>query len=189
VKVADYEIGYQETSDHDDAYPQVAVSPVDGTVYTLWTDNGKKLMLGRSTSHGKKWKVYDITPFEGIFGFPWLTVGPSGDAGIVFLADPKAEVAPAHYVYGMVWRAKSNCLRKPGDVRSRCKGWAATYSRLQPETTGNAASQADFFQVEFSKDNALNVPYTGPEEEIFYVRQTGGPNMSRGSWCGMVGTP
>lgn len=67
VKIADYEFGWNQQDFHDDAFPTVAVSPVDGTVYALWTDDGKKLMLARSADHGQTWETFDVTPFGGWF--------------------------------------------------------------------------------------------------------------------------
>jgi hypothetical protein len=189
-KIAKYKFGYQVENDgHDDAYPIVGVSPKDGSVYAFWTDDGKRLMLARSTDHGKTWRTWDVTPFDGIFSFPWMAVAPNGDVGITFEADPRAEDLPNQYIYGMLWRPRSGCAGP-----ARCNGPASAYSRVREEAVGTGgATQADFFQVDFAPDNSMHLSFRDghPERrfEILYSRQTSGPNMSGQRFCGVNGTP
>lgn len=185
VKVADYEVGASGAG-----FPNVAVSPVDGAVYTIWLDGDERIRMGRSTDHGTTWTVYEVAPFKGRFAYPWVTVGPTGDVGIVFQADPAAVTGGSSFVYGMVWRPESDCLREPADPASVCTGPASNYARLQAT---RAQDQADFFQGEFSADNALNAPFTdrsnSQDQPIRYTRQAGGPNMDGTPFCGIVGRP
>ncbi|HVM10957.1 MAG TPA: sialidase family protein [Actinomycetota bacterium] len=171
-------------------FPSMAVSPVDGTVYALW-DNNSGIFLAESRDRGTTWTVHNVTPFAGGYSFPWVTVGPTGDVGIIFSADPQSVAGNGYFVYGMVWRPGSDCLLDPENPGSMCTGPSRIYGRLQPGSTGDRASQADFFQVEMSADNALNVPWTDRNQGsiIEYTRQSAGPNMDGTPTCGLVGTP
>lgn len=186
VKIGAYAMGYEAHADHDDAYPVVAVSPADGSVYALWSDDGRALMLARSTDHGETWTVNDVTPFDGVYSFPWMTVGPTGDVGISFVAHPSAEENANHYVYAMVWRPESSCS-PAGDPSTDCAGPASSYARVSPRSVGGYSSQADFFQLEFSPDNSLDVVYTAPGNKIMHARQNSGPDLAAS--CGVSGTP
>jgi hypothetical protein len=166
-----------------DGFPNVAVSPVDGSVYALWSDGPNVLKLARSTDHGTTWSVYDITPFAGTFTFPWVTVAPNGSVGVIFHgATPTA----AGRVYGMIWRESSDCLTDANDPLSVCTGQAWRVARLQ---TGTAPRQVDFFQNEFTPTNALAVPYQANDNLIRFVKQTSGPNLAGEPFCGTTGSP
>jgi hypothetical protein len=178
--VANYEFGFDETAGHNDAYPVIAVSPTDGSVYALWTDDGRRLKLAHSVDHGSTWTVHDITPFAGTYSFPWLSVSPTGDVGIVFEA--AAKDSPAQYLYGMIWRAQAGCDVTTGTGTAACDGPAAVYSKLSPKFFTSANSQADFFQTEFTPDGTLFAAYTGPGGRIAIVHQTSGPGATR--FCG-----
>lgn len=167
-------------------FPNIAVSPVDGSLAALWADGPNSLYLGRSSDHGATWDISDVTPFPGRYGHPWVTFGPTGDIGIIFEADPKAVAANTTFVYGMVWREASGCVR---DTGATCAEPSLVYGRLDQQPTRQLGSQAHFFQVEMSADNALHVPWTGKGFEIFYTKQTGGPNLTGAGSCGVVGAP
>jgi hypothetical protein len=168
----------------DSGFPAVAVSPVEGAVYSAWDDNDH-IYLGESRDHGETWAVHDVTPFEGHYAHPWPTVGPTGDVGLVFDADPSS-VGGGRYVYGMVWRPESNCLRVPDDPASVCDGPSEIYARLQ---AGSVPSQEDFIQTEILPDNTLAAPYESTEGHIRFTRQVSGPNVDGTPSCGIVGTP
>ncbi len=59
--------------------------------------------------------------------------------------------------------------------------------------TNGAASQADFFQLDFSPDGAINVPFRDnvgdARFDILFTRQTSGPNLDGGPMCGVTGSP
>jgi hypothetical protein len=167
----------------DVGFPAVAVSPVDGTVYTAWDDN-EHVYLGESEDHGESWTVHDVTPFPGTYAHPWPTVGPTGDVGLVFDARPQG--GGSNYVYGLIWRPESNCLRIPADPASMCTGPSEIYSRLQP---GSVPAQEDFIQTEILPDNTLAAPYESTEGHIRFTRQSSGPNLDGTPSCGIVGTP
>lgn len=172
VKVASVEAG-------DDAtrvdYPQVAVSPVDGTVYTLWAD-GEAMRLGRSTDHGQTWNIFDVTPYDGgQYDSGALTVGPTGDVAIGFHHGTR--------LYATFWRFESNCLQDPADPASICSGPASVTTRIAQES---APDQEHFFQIRFSPDGALNIPYENGAGHNKFVRQTSGPNISGAPYCGHV---
>lgn len=174
VKVAD-------VVDDDDAthvdYPQVAVSPADGTVYTLWGD-GKTMKLGRSTDHGDTWETLDITPFEGDFDSGALTVGRDGTVAVGFHHKNR--------IYATLWRPDAGCLRTAGDPASLCAGPASITTRVATES---APDQEHFFQIRFSPDGALNRPYENTPGHNKFVRQASGPNMSGAPFCGHVVVP
>jgi hypothetical protein len=156
-------------------YPQVAVSPVDGTVYTLWGD-GQVMKLGRSTDHGSTWTIYDVTPYEdGKYDSGALTVGPRNEIAIGF--------HHSNRIYAMFWRLESNCLQDPADPASICTGPASITTRVAQET---APDQEHFFQIRFSADGALNLPYENMAGHNKFVRQAAGPNMSGSPICGNV---
>ena len=198
--VGTYKIGYGmglPGDDHRDGVPTVGVSPVDGTVYTLWSDGGRRIKLARSRDHGRSWKVFDVTPFKGRFSFPWMTVGPTGDVGIVFAGDPDNVGRAEDYIYGMVWRG-SGCRRDSNGTRCD-RRWSASYGRVRPAHVGDWSSQLDFFQAEFTPDNRLVVPFTDkdvvvpftnePGSHILLARQRSGFNLDGRSVCGLVGRP
>ncbi|HVL33663.1 MAG TPA: sialidase family protein, partial [Actinomycetota bacterium] len=184
VKIADYEFGADVTADHDDAYPTVSVAP-DGSIWALWGDDGRKLMLAHSQDHGETWDVRDVTPFEGVFSYSWMSVAPNGDVGISFIADPAAEEVGVNYVYGMLYRPDASCLQVAGDEESACSGPATAFARLEPRSPGGYASQADFFQNDFAPDNRLHVTWTGRQNKITATRQSFGPNLAGTDWCGV----
>lgn len=171
VKVADIADGDDAT--HVD-YPNVAVSPLDGSVYTLWGD-GDRMKLGRSTDLGATWEVFDVTPFEGDFDSGALTVGPDGTVAVGFHHKQN--------IYAMFWRSDSNCLRIAGDPSSACTGPASVTTKVAAE---RAPDQEHFFQIRFSPDGALNLPYENQPAHNKFVRQTSGPTMSGSEFCGHV---
>lgn len=190
--LGEYKIGYEsglDGDDHDDGFPTVGVSPVDGTVYALWTDGGRRIKLARSRDHGSSWRVFDVTPFEGRFSYPWMTVGPTGDVGIVFAGDPDEVGGAEDYIYGMVWR-ESGCRRDSNGTRCD-RRWSASYGRVRSDDVGEFSSQLDFFQAEFTPANRLVIPFTDAEAgfHILLARQRGGFNLSGRSICGLVGNP
>ncbi|MGH2673103.1 MAG: hypothetical protein ACRDHC_09010 [Actinomycetota bacterium] len=165
-------------------FPSIAVSPVDGTVYTAW-DDVDQIYLGESRDHGQTWTVHDITPFPGHFAHPWPTVGPTGDVGLVFDADPEG-VGGGNFVYGMIWRPASGCLSVPADPASACTGPSEIYARLQE---ASVPAQEDFIQTEFLLDGRLAAPYESTEGHIRFTVQETGPNIDGTPSCGIVGTP
>ncbi|MDP9068274.1 MAG: glycoside hydrolase [Actinomycetota bacterium] len=205
-KIGDKELPHTngDQTGSNDGFPTVAVSPKDDSVYVFWSEGNKQLKLARSRDHGRTWKVFEVTPFDGLYGYPWMSVGPTGDVGMVFTANPTAVKGDEWYVYGMVWRAKGSCRDSDRGKASRCRGPASAYGRLTPTPFPDGYYQFDFFQVEFSADNALNVPFRSPEGDVeglygmitgeptmqvVYTRQTSGPNVSGGSFCGITGAP
>ncbi|MCA1702104.1 MAG: glycoside hydrolase [Actinobacteria bacterium] len=197
--VGKYKIGYGMGLDGDDHRDglTVGVSPVDGTVYALWTDGGRRMKLARSRDHGSSWRVFDVTPFAGRFSFPWMTVGPTGDVGIVFAGDPDNVGRAEDYIYGMVWR-DSGCRRDRNGTRCD-RRWSASYGRVRSDPVGDFSSQRDFFQAEFTPANRLVVPFTDkdvvlpftnePGSHILLARQRSGFNLDGRSICGLVGSP
>ncbi|MFN2543152.1 MAG: hypothetical protein ABR600_01085 [Actinomycetota bacterium] len=169
VKVADV----PSNNDGGVDYPQVTVSPLDGTVYTLWSD-GPTLNLGISKDHGQTWSVEDVTPFAGSYDSATLTAGPRGEVGIGFRHGTN--------MYATIWRPTSDCLRVAGDPTSLCTGPSSVTSKVESES---APDQVDFFQVKFSPtDNALNIPYENTPGQLKFVRQAAGANMTGTPTCG-----
>lgn len=185
VKIADYEIGYQIRADHDDAYPVVAVSPVDGTVYALWTDDGRKVMLGQSTDKGQTWSVDDVTPFPGVFSFPWLAVGPNGDVGVTFEAKRDDDPSLQQNIYAMLVRPNPDCLVDGEE----CVGPATVTGQVNTALLGtDFNTQADFFQTDFSPTTGkMHVVWTGRSNQLYHARQSTGPNLARTAFCGRHG--
>lgn len=167
----------------DFGFPPIGVSPADGSVYVAY-DNNSNLYLGESKDHGETWTVHNITPFAGTFAHPWVTVGPTGDVGLVF--DAKRTGSSANYVYGMIWRPTSDCLQEAGNPASECTGPSRIYGRLQSQTV---PSQEHFIQAEIMPDNRLTAPWEASGNLIRFTMQESGPNMDGTPTCGLVGTP
>jgi hypothetical protein len=159
-------------------YPQVAVSPVDGTVYTLWASGSSnpQLNLGRSVDNGKTWEVHNVTPFAGAYNSAALTVGPDGTVGIGFIRSSR--------VYATFWRPASNCLMDPANPDSMCTGPTSVTVRAAAE---GVPDQEHFFQIRFDPtDGSLNIPYENTSGHNKFVRQASGPSMSGTPTCGHV---
>lgn len=182
VKIADYELGYQASNDHDDAFPGVAVSPLDGTVYALWTDDGRKLMLARSTDHGATWEVNDVSPFAGLFSYAWLTVAANGDVGIVF--EGKRTGESFQWIYAMQWRPDAACT--DGITGETCSGPASVTARVNKQSIGaDFSRQADFFQTEISPTTlAHHVVWTGTSYQLYHAVSLTAPSIDGSRYCG-----
>ena len=183
VKIADYAHGYNVTPDHRDGFPTVAVAPDDGTVVALWTDNGRAVMLARSTDFGESWRVYDVTPFEGRFSYPWVTMGADGVVGIVFEASRTG--SNLQHIYAMQWRADAGCIEP--STGQRCEGPASVTARVNTRSIGtDPAGQADFFQTEISPTTgAQHVVWTGSGKQLWHARSLAAPSMGS-RICGTV---
>ncbi|MDQ3967489.1 MAG: hypothetical protein M3275_03735, partial [Thermoproteota archaeon] len=161
-------------------YPQVAVSPVDGSVYTLWSDNvaGAPLTLGRSQDHGQTWETWDVTPPPGAYNSAALTVGFDGTVAIGYVRG----AGNGARIWVTFWRPDSNCLQDAGDPDSMCTGPSSITVRAANEA---AVDQEHFFQIRFDPtDNSLNIPYENSGGHNKFVRQASGPNMTGTSFCG-----
>jgi hypothetical protein len=88
-------------------WPVVAAGE-NGTVWVLWgdyedaADNGSKLFLGRSQDYGQTWNVSEITPFQGVHDYFWVSAGPNGSVGVSFYstADLPVDDNSEWYIYG-----------------------------------------------------------------------------------------
>lgn len=182
VKIADYQHGYNVTNDHHDGFPSVAVSPADGSVYALWTDNGRKLLLGRSTDRGASWDVHDVTPFQAYFSYAWVTVGAGGDVGISFEARLPNE--GVQRIWAMQWRPEANC--EDPETSERCTGPASVAARVNLLSVGAShTQQADFFQTEIASTNGRqHVVWTGSSYQLYHARTNEAPSMDGTSYCG-----
>ena len=110
-------------------------------------------------------------------------MSPRGDIGIVFQANPAAVPdveGKTNFIYAMALGMK---IGKP----------VGSAARIRPESTGDYDSRADFYQVAFTPDGAMNVAYTDgtsdPTWQMFYTQQTSGPNLGGRYRCGIAGTP
>ena len=165
-EVARYELPLDESRTTSGFTPIVSVSPRDGSVYLLWSDGAKRLKLARSRDRGLSWRIFDVTPFAGTYGYPWLDVARDGTAGITFVADPDGGTG-RFAVYGMLWRDKRVAV---GEV---------------PGTSSpDGMAQDDFFQIAFGPDNRAHLVVTlggsdGPT--VGYSTQIGPPCSSRSS--------
>lgn len=166
-------------------YPQVAVSPVDGSVYVLWADGGNasnvRMYLGRSTDHGSTWEIHDVTPFAGSFDSGALTVGPDGTVAIGF-----HRPSPSNRLYVTFWRPSSDCLTDPADPESLCTGPTSVTTKAGNEA---APDQEHFFQIRFAPDGSINVPYENSSGHNKFIRQASGPSMTRTPTCGHTVVP
>ena len=182
VKIDDYEFGFDVTADHDDAYPGVAVSPADGSVYALWTDNGRKMKLARSSDHGATWTTFDVTPFSGLFSYAWLTVGENGDVGVAFQAKRTGESFQS--IYAMQWRPDAAC--QDATTGEPCVGPASvTVKANHRPVSADPAGQADFLQLEISPTTgAQHVVFRGNGFQLWHARTSTAPSMDGSRYCG-----
>lgn len=182
TKIDNYEFGYDVTADHDDAYPQAAVSPVDGTVYAAWTDDGRKIKLARSSDHGASWEVHDVTPFRGDFSYVWLTVAANGDVALAFQAKPAD--SSANGIYAMQWRPDAGCADPV--TNETCTGPAWVLTRVNRRAiSADPTGQADFFQTEVSPTTgAQHIVWRGSSFQLWHAASSTAPSSTAVRWCG-----
>lgn len=170
------------------AWPSLAVSPVDGSVYALWVTDAQSLQLARSTDRGRTWRRHDVSPFRGFFTFPRITAGRDGSVGIVFDGLDYRDRSGSWHLYAMLWRADAGCVRRGPGGATRCTGPASVHGRIGAAFR-KPYSQGDYFQGAFAPDGTLHVAYDAVEQgtspkRVVHVRQTQGPNLTRQGFCG-----
>jgi hypothetical protein len=158
-------------------WPVVAAGE-NGTVWVLWGDyedaeyNGSRLFLGRSRDYGETWNVTDITPFQGVHDYFWVSAGPNGSVGISFYSttDLPVEENSEWYIYG---GALQNADEMDMDeMEINCK--KADPTPVYAGTDYHALH--DFHENCFSPDGAFNIAYqyyVGPgngDSDLYFVR-------------------
>src|SRR3954469_22283118 len=111
-----YTMGTYHANDGTQSWPTVAIG-ANHTVWALYVDAAKvkqdgtpienRLILYKSTDHGKTWTHRDITPVAGRYEYGWLSVGPSGNRlglGIYYRPDNHSD----WHVYGAIFGTGSN---------------------------------------------------------------------------------
>jgi hypothetical protein len=158
-------------------WPVVAAGE-DGAVFVLWGDfddaeyNGSRLFLARSLDYGQTWNVTDITPFQGLHDYFWVSAGPMGSVGVSFYSTPDlpTDESSEWFIYGgMTVNATEGEL---GNISINI-----TKADETPVYTGiDYHALHDFHEDCISPDGAFNIAYqyyVGPgngDSDLYYVR-------------------
>jgi hypothetical protein len=158
-------------------WPVVAVGE-NGSVYVLWGDyeeaeyNGSRLFLGKSLDYGQTWNVSDITPFQGLHDYFWISAGPNNSIGVSFYSttDLPVESSSEWYIYGGMMRHATEV-----DIGNT----SMNFTRADPNPVyvgTDYHALHDFHEDCFTPDGAFNIAYqyyVGPgngDSDLYYVR-------------------
>jgi hypothetical protein len=158
-------------------WPVVAAGE-NGTVWVMWGDyedsvaNGTRLFLARSRDYGQTWNSTEITPFQGLHDYFWVSAGPNGSVGISFYSSTALpmEDSSEWFIYGGVL---PNADEMPMDeIVINC-----TKADPTPVYAGtDYHALHDFREDCFTPDGAFNIAYqyfVGPgngDSDLYYVR-------------------
>lgn len=158
-------------------WPVVAAGE-NGTVWVFWGDyddaehNGSRLFLGRSLDYGQTWNVTEITPFQAVHDYFWVSAGPNDMVGVSFYStsDLPVDEDSEWYIYGGV--AINATDGKLNDIEMNI-----TKADPTPCYAGtDYHALHDFHENCFSPDGAFNIAYqyyVGPgngNSDLYYVR-------------------
>jgi hypothetical protein len=158
-------------------WPVVAVGD-NGTVWVLWgdyddaADNGSKLFLGRSLDYGQTWNVTDITPFQAVHDYFWVSAGPNDSVGVSFYStsDLPVDDDSEWYIYGGMTINATEVEMKDIKINT-------TQADPTPCYVGtDYHALHDFHENCISPDGAFNIAYqyyVGPgngDSTLLYVR-------------------
>ncbi len=158
-------------------WPVVAAGE-NGTVWVLWGDyedaeyNGSRLFLGRSRDYGQSWNVTDITPFQGLHDYFWVSAGPNGSVGVSFYSttDLPVEDSSEWFIYGGALL---------GAVEMEMDDIEINITKADPNPVYAGTDYHalhDFHEDCFSPDGAFNIAYqyyVGPgngDSDLYFVR-------------------
>ena len=158
-------------------WPVVAVGE-NGSVFVMWgdyddaVDNGTRLFLGRSLDYGQTWNTTEITPFQGLHDYFWISAGPNNSIGVSFYSSTALpmEADSDWYVYGGVLPNATNIPIDEIEIN-------ITKADPTPVYTGtDYHALHDFHEDCFTPDGAFNIAYqyyVGPgngDSALMYVR-------------------
>jgi hypothetical protein len=156
----------------------VVAAGENGTVWVMWgdyedsVDNGTRLFIGRSKDYGQTWNTTEITPFQGLHDYFWISAGPNGSIGISFYSTTALPVDDSSewFIYGGVLVGADEM--EMDEIEINC-----TKADPTPVYTGtDYHALHDFHEDCFSPDGAFNIAYqyyVGPgngDSDLYYVR-------------------
>jgi hypothetical protein len=158
-------------------WPVVAAGE-NGTVWVMWGDyedcveNGTRLFIGRSRDYGQTWNVTEVTPFQGLHDYFWISAGPNGSVGISFYSTTALPVEDSSewFIYGGVVPHADELDLDEFEIN-------CTKADPTPVYAGtDYHALHDFHEDCFSPDGAFNIAYqyyVGPgngNSDLYYVR-------------------
>ena len=148
-----------------EGFPWISTGPAsnDGLVAAIWADadggptGSWKIFVAMSWDHGTNWTVWEITPFEGLFLYPTIYVGPQMTVGVAFYG------LEGEYEAGNEWHLYGAMLQDPVPYETFEFTMADTESLHtvsdQLEYRDDLHALHDFFEIAISPDLALNIAY------------------------------
>ena len=160
-------------------------------VAAIWADQTEsgsdawRIHVAMSWDSGLTWEDWEMVPFEGLFLYPTIHVGPDKTVAIAFYG------IEAPYVAGQEWYAYAAMVRDPQPDQT------FDFQRIDPtplhtvteaeETTRDLHALHDFFEIAISPtDGALHVayqrnigqhPFEVGEEQRYLMAVRGEPQM------------
>lgn len=151
----------------------------NGTVFVIWQDspNGgdepATLYLAKSEDYGLTFEHWEISPFDGLYLYPTVNVGPNNQVGLAFYGTQDVPVNPDSewYLYAAVEFNPSN-------------GTKFNFTIADPQvlyTGDDLHALHDFFEIAIGQDGSINIayqvnigqhPYEDGEEQryLYFVR-------------------
>ena len=148
-----------------EGFPWISTGPAanEGLVAAIWADayggiaGPWKVHVAMSWDHGANWEVWDITPFEGLFMYPTIYVGPERTVGVAFYGlEGEFETGNQWHLYGAMLQDP-----QPND--------RFLFTLADPEplhtvldfevATDDFHALHDFFEIAIAPDLSLNIAY------------------------------
>lgn len=151
----------------------------NGTVFVIWQDSpggGEEpatLYFARSDDYGANFKYWEISPFDAIYLYPTVNVGPSNEVGVAFYGTQDIPVNE-----NSKWYLYADVKFNPRN------GTQFDFKKATPQVlyTGNDLHALhDFFEICIAPDGSINIgyqinigkhPYEDGEEQryLYFVR-------------------
>ena len=148
-----------------EGFPWISTGPAsnDGLVAAIWADayggiaGPWRVIVAMSWDHGASWESWDITPFEGLFMYPTIYVGPERTVGVAFYGlEGTFEAGNQWHLYGAM-------------VQDPEPGTPFKFNLADPEplhtvldfevATDDFHALHDFFEIAIAPDLSLNIAY------------------------------
>lgn len=151
----------------------------NGTVFVIWQDspNGGEepaiLYLSKSEDYGATFEYWEISPFDAIYLYPTVNIGPNNEVGLAFYGTQEVPVSATSewYLYAAVDFNPAN-------------GTQFNFTIADPQvlyTGDDLHALHDFFEIAIGPDGSINIayqvnigahPYEDGEEQryLYFVR-------------------